>query len=179
MIVVFAGHRVDAGHERPARFPPENEQRVRRDVTEMLARQQPTAVVGAAAAGADIVVLEAAAALGIPSYVVLPFPLSAFREASVADLGVHWVRRFDVLVRDLPPARLVTGAHAADEPGVYERANGDILDRAVALADGAEVVALVIRTAARTRPASVTDGFAGLARRRGLRIVEIDPGPIG
>ena len=61
---------------------------------------------GALAAGADIWVAEALVARGASLNVVLPCPIDAFRERSVAAVDAAWVPRFD---------RLLGEAHSIDE----------------------------------------------------------------
>ena len=58
----------------------------------------PSMVVGALAAGADILVAEAAIVAGRQLHVVLPCPAELFRTTSVEPFGHSWADRFDALL---------------------------------------------------------------------------------
>ncbi len=58
----------------------------------------PSMVIGALAAGADILVAEAAIEAGRQLHVVLPCPAELFRAASVDPFGPAWADRFDALM---------------------------------------------------------------------------------
>jgi hypothetical protein len=78
MIVAFAGRRIDVEETaHPARFPLDAVPRVQRDVEGVLREQRPGAVIGSAACGADLLVLETARKLNIRCRVVLPFTSAA------------------------------------------------------------------------------------------------------
>jgi len=59
---------------------------------------RPGFVFGALAAGADILIAEAALACGAELHVVLPTSLHQFRALSVEPFGGEWARRFDALI---------------------------------------------------------------------------------
>jgi hypothetical protein len=89
MILVHAGNRVD-GPERtgPPRFPESQVAFVQKRLARLLDALRPRIVVSAAAAGADLLLLELALATeGGAVLIVLPFAATAFRVASVADGG--------------------------------------------------------------------------------------------
>lgn len=87
MWVVFAGNRPDDDAATVQRFPAAHEDSVIERLRRLLDELRPDGVIGAAAAGTDLLLLEAALGLGIAAYVVLPAPPHQFREASVADRG--------------------------------------------------------------------------------------------
>lgn len=58
----------------------------------------PSMVIGALAAGADIMVAEAAIGAGRQLHVVLPCPAELFRAASVDPFGSVWADRFDAVM---------------------------------------------------------------------------------
>ena len=67
-----------------------------RDVVElMVARHRVGPVYGALAAGADIIIAEAALAHGCELNVILPVPVPVFLETSVRSIGEAWVPRFE------------------------------------------------------------------------------------
>ena len=86
MVVAFTGRRSPALGD---------ESVVRERLHAYLTRSGPTAVVGAAACGADLLVLEEALRLEIDPEVVLPTPLARFRAESVEP---GWRDRFDTVI---------------------------------------------------------------------------------
>src|SRR5215470_2933788 len=73
VIVVFGGVQVDRpGTDRP-RFPESQVEDVSARVRVLLSVLRPRLLVGAAASGADLVVLTEALSLGLTPHVVLPF----------------------------------------------------------------------------------------------------------
>jgi hypothetical protein len=94
MILVYAGRRPS---EEGGPFPPSREEYLNERVERLLAGLQPTAVVGSAAAGADIVILEVATRLGIPSTVVVAGDVDSFAAHSVED-HAGWRSRLDAVL---------------------------------------------------------------------------------
>src|SRR5438552_4042532 len=94
IIVALAGRRIDA-EGAPARFPLDQAPRVRERLDALLLELRPAALVCSAACGADLLALEAAAALNIPARIVLPFEPGRFRTSSVVDRPGDWGPRFD------------------------------------------------------------------------------------
>jgi hypothetical protein len=96
MIVVHAGNRVDGPDRSPSRFPESQVAFVEKRLAGLLDALRPRVVVSAAAAGADLLLLEQALAIErVAVHVVLPFAAPRFREASVADRGGVWTERYD------------------------------------------------------------------------------------
>jgi hypothetical protein len=85
----YAGNRVDAADRGgPSRFPESQVPFVRERLARLVEALRPRVVVSAAAAGADLLLLEEALAVkGLAVHVVLPFAAPRFRETSVADRG--------------------------------------------------------------------------------------------
>lgn len=140
---------------------------------------QPSAVVSAAAAGADLVVLEAAIDRRIDVHVVLPIARDEFLKRSVVDAGPEWMIRFDEVLRHVAAhagCTLIQGDDAVDHEW-FLTAHGQLLDRAEELAAGGIVVALTVRPPEGEMPPSVTDEFAVQAERAGMLILTIDPRP--
>lgn len=94
-VLAAAGRRIG-----DARFPQRNEEKVARSIRSALNASRPALIVSSAACGADILVLEAARDLGIPTRIILPFSVRAFRERSVADCAGNWTSRYDALITD-------------------------------------------------------------------------------
>ena len=102
--------------------------RVRRVLTALA----PTAVVGAAADGADLLVVEAALALEGPAvHMILPTPEAVFREASV---DPDQRERFDRVLAEVRRRGSVQSLGLEDGSAAYQAANRAFLDRAGELA---------------------------------------------
>lgn len=80
-------------------------------IGETVAAYAPAAVFGALAAGADILIAEAALALGAELYIVLPSQIEPFLAHSVRPLGDGWSARFAALIEAATEVELL------DEPG--------------------------------------------------------------
>lgn len=141
MILVYAGRRaqtLDGADERV-------EQRLRRLLTAL----RPRAVVGAAADGGDLLVLEAALSAGEPpeAHLVLPTAPDVFAQASVEEA---WRGRHQrVLDRVAEAGGAVESLGLPDGEEAYRAANRTMLERAEQLRasagiDGERVVALIV-----------------------------------
>jgi hypothetical protein len=102
-LVVFAGHRVDAAGT-PPRFPAKAEDKARasiverlRDLKQKLAQAERLTVLASAAPGADILLHEVCAELGVPSRLCLPMPGEAVARQAFADAD-SWRSRFLAVV---------------------------------------------------------------------------------
>ncbi|HEX8067736.1 MAG TPA: hypothetical protein VF520_14545 [Thermoleophilaceae bacterium] len=93
MILLYAGRRPSEGV-----LGEENVRLVLPQVERAVRGLAPRLAVGSAAAGADLVVLEAALGLGLPARVVVAGRVDDFRSSSVADKGPEWGARYDAVV---------------------------------------------------------------------------------
>ena len=189
MICVYAGNQVDA-EGAALRFPRENVAWMQERLVRLLRALAPTAVVGAAAAGADLLVLEAARQLSIPAHLVLPFPVEEFEQRSVADRGAEWRARFRRVLAGIPASQRRIGPRPPVGTDRYRLANHDILAAAEQISGADAILALAVRppvtvhrpTTVR-RPAdvrppsdgSVTDDFVDRAREQQLTVIDLDP----
>ena len=146
-------------------------------VAHLLTTLQPAAVVSAAAAGADLIVLAEAIRLGIGAHVVLPIGRDDFVDQSVADAGPEWVQRFHAVMDHIAsdPACTVVQGDAEPDTAWYIDGHDQLLRRAEELAGGAVIVALTVRPPEGETPPSVSDAFAARAERSGLLTLCIDP----
>lgn len=152
---------------------------MRASVGRVLDALRPRAVVSAAAAGADLIVLQEAIERGMGAHVVLSIPVRDFVKQSVIDAGPEWVRRFEAVldhVANDAHCSLLQGDESPDDDW-FLAAHDHLLDRAKDVADGDIVVALTIRPPEGENPPSVTDDFAMRAERLGLLVLCIDPRP--
>jgi hypothetical protein len=182
MVVAVAGRRIDAPGASVVRFPRSAEQAVRARIGAALRECSARVVVAAAACGADLLALEAAADLGLHRRVVLPQGVRRFRAGSVIDRPGDWGQRFDAICRAAKEAGdLVVKRSTGDPQRDYERGNGLILDEAMRLAraeagaggSGADVIAVVVWDGIARDADDLTAAFKREAERRGLRVVEV------
>lgn len=176
-VLAYAGNRVDSpGTPREAaRFPFSQVDAVRRRTSDVLKTEVPDAVIGAGAAGGDLIVIEEALALDIDVHLILPLTPSAFREASVSDRGEEWGATFDRVIEALPPSNVRHRTETVPDLGVFRDGNAAILASAIELASGGGVVALAISGVPASSRPRVTDHFVDLAQALDLRIIRIDP----
>lgn len=165
MIVAYAGRRAQS-------LPGDLEQVTDR-IRSLLADLQPSAVVGAAADGADLLVLEAALALAQPPtiHIVLPTSSDLFAEDSVEPA---WRDRYAAVLGEVRQrGGTIRTLDRAAGRSAYKEANQAILDEASDLAvDGQRAVSLVV--AAEGEGAMIED-FLHRTRLAGIRSLRIDP----
>jgi len=141
VIVAFAGRRVDPPDTAQPRFPLWNAEMVTQRLRTVVALLKPSAFVGSAACGADLLALDVARSLGCRRRIVLPCEAKQFREFSVADCGGNWGAMFDALVQDARGENdLVLIPYSADWSASIKAANARIIAEALALAREAESI---------------------------------------
>lgn len=140
---------------------------------------RPEGVVTAAAAGADLLVVEAAQQRGVPVHLVLPHGTDGFRERSVADLGERWVDSYDEALRlaAQDPRSTIDELDVQEGADGFLHANQAIIDRAADVAGERGVLTVAVRPAGGEPAPSVTDDLVDRARRNGWFVIEIDPRP--
>jgi hypothetical protein len=176
MVIALAGRRVDAAGAAAKRFPAENAESVKQQIRKFLQTHKASALVCAAACGADILALEAAGDLELRRRIVLPFDKATFRETSVVDHGGDWGERYDQIIAEVESRDdLVEFAHDKDDGQTYFTGNLDILDQAQQLARelGTSLTALVVWNGETRGADDVTGHFEQQAAARGLAVEEI------
>ena len=174
VLVVQAGNRIDGPDRARARFPSDRERAVADRLGELLDVLVPEGVVTSAAAGADLLMVEAADKRQVPVHLVLPFPRARFRVMSVEDRGARWVAAFDqALARADESGSLVELDLEPDVDGLHA-GNQALLDHASARARTG-LLAVAVRPAGGDDPPSVTDDFVRRAGDAGLFVIEVDP----
>lgn len=184
MIVALAGRGIDAPDAENSRFPLAHVPLVRERIRRLLIELGASAVVCSAAAGTDLLALEAAASLGLRRRIVLPYGREQFLDDSVRDRPGDWESSFHHAYRDargqgdLHHLRLVGSRYDA-----LVRATYALLDDAQELAAaeprsgrqaGAGQVTAVIAWDGAPRGADdLTAAFAAEARQRGIPVREI------
>jgi hypothetical protein len=170
MIFAYSGRRSTS-------LPPNGEAHLKQRLETFLGRGDPSWVVGAAACGADILLLEAAVELrrkrGAPQVaVVLPTSIADFREDSVAP---DWRDRFERLMTELDGSGLVTplGLPPGEEE-TYRAGNAAILEAATAQRIGDDERIAVLAMASPGDGKMVEDLIAA-GRRLGMPAIRLDP----
>ena len=132
----------------------------------------------AAACGADLLALAAAAELGLRRRIVLPFAIQIFRARSVVDRpGLYpWGELYDRFVAEAQAAEdLQVMDFDLEDPAVYEKTNEAILDVALSLgaAEKKEIEAVVVWDTRLRTVHDYTEHFVQQAQRRILPVRSI------
>ncbi|MEM7405788.1 MAG: hypothetical protein AAF458_10885 [Pseudomonadota bacterium] len=134
--LAYSGHLTDSPDRSRARLPEARVGDLRSVVRSGLKRLAPDVVIGSAARGVDLLILEAAMALGITAEIVLPFTKEVFRALSVEQPTVpDWSNRFDAALEYASTVHLLSGASTCAEAVSFELANRVILGRLAKLAE--------------------------------------------
>jgi hypothetical protein len=172
-MVVCEGHRMDvAGAAR--RFPAEAVPAVRARIAQWFSDNGVRAVFCSAAAGADLLFLECAAAAGIETHIVLPFPRVDFLKASVMDCGAEWAAAFDRVIDASTSVEVIDGQVPSDCDAAFEFCSRMLWARASALASAWE---LPLRALAvwDGKPGTATAGAVARWLRGGVDVGILDP----
>ena len=104
------------GHVIGARFPKNDESRVRHLIAQSLERLGVGFGYGSLAAGSDIIFVEALQARGADVHLTLPFSIAEFKNVSVRPFGDDWMRRFEKCLRYATTITLATaGEYLGDD----------------------------------------------------------------
>ena len=176
MIIALAGRRVDRPDANQKRFPPENTERVQRQISDFLKSAEAATLVCAAACGSDLLALEAAGALGIRRRVVLPYDRETFKQSSVADCPGDWGERYDRVIAEIADSGDLVEYDYEKEEETYFATNHDILDQAEELAEetGQPLAVLVVWNGESRGEDDVTGHFLDEARQRELKVSEVN-----
>jgi hypothetical protein len=108
VVLHYCGHRIDPTSG-SARFPPDTEAHVDREIRTYLDEQRVGFAYGSLASGADILIAEALLDQEVPVEFVLPFDVAEFERTSVSPAGPGWVDRFRACL-----SRADSVVHASD-----------------------------------------------------------------
>ena len=139
-VIVFSGHMMDAPGRKPPRFPPAKEAAVAARIVQALdalGAGPADVALSQAAAGGDLLFVEAALQRGVAVQVLLPFAEAEFIERSVrpSQHGEGWVARYHAVRDALPQPPRVMSVELGPTPAGdddFERANRWLLDTALA-----------------------------------------------
>lgn len=171
-VVALAGRLIDRPAGLCSRFSLDRVPRVRAQLDKVLADLNVQDIVSSAAAGADLLGLEAAEARGVRRHVILPGDPLEFFEHSVASRPGPWPALFNRLV--LTPASRLTLKTLGLPVNAYSEVNRAILDCAKTLACnlGTVPVALLVWDADKG-DGDITASFGERAESMGFDRVEI------
>jgi hypothetical protein len=141
MIVGFTGHMTDLPERSTPRFPCTAEAAVADAAAAVLDRLEPQLVLGSAARGVDLLMLEAAFARGIGTQIVLPYSAGHFCSTSVTHASdLRWSARFHLALKRAQAVHEVVTSNGDFEALDFELANRIILGMlAVAAEQGKEI----------------------------------------
>jgi hypothetical protein len=180
-VVALGGRRIDAEPTSTARFPFDQVDRVGMEIADRLRRTQAVALVSSAACGADLIALETAQQMGLPTRIVLPFSAIRFRETSVVDRPrpEFWGSMFDRATSAARAHGDLIELDAVEADDAYSMANGVIIREARKLAGvknqerSLRLIALVVWEGASRGPDDNTNKFVQLAQESGFRIEQV------
>ncbi|HKE41682.1 MAG TPA: adenylate/guanylate cyclase domain-containing protein [Casimicrobiaceae bacterium] len=121
-VIAFAGHMIDAPDRPAPRFPSAMAPIVEDAVRKHLAQLKQPVVYTSAACGADLILIEAAVAIGAEVNVVLPFDRNDFVRTSVAVGGDRWVDRFDAALSRATSVTMATEESHLGDDVLFEHA---------------------------------------------------------
>lgn len=171
-VAALAGRLIDRPGGVRSRFPPPAVPQVRARLAALFGHLNLTDLACSAAAGADLLALEAAAARGVRRHVVLPGDPAEFVDHSVASRPGPWLGLFERLV--LTPGPDLTLETLGLPVKAYAEVNEAILGRALALASMGEKQPLVILVWDGDRgPDDITADFGERAKARGFERVDV------
>lgn len=123
-VLAYAGPALDVVGRDVSRFSPELERELADEIRRRLDRIAPAAAYGSAAAGADLLVLEAMRDRGGETHLILPFPPDEFRATAVAGVdGRSWGERFDRALAAATSVTITSDHRAEGSASTFHYAN--------------------------------------------------------
>ena len=121
LVILFSGHLMDRPGRTPPRFPPAMAPAAAREIglaLDRLSAGPEDLALCQAAAGGDLLFLEACQARGVPVQVMLPFDEARFQRESVLPpaQGAEWLRRYQAVRARLAAAPQILPAGPAARP---------------------------------------------------------------
>src|SRR5262249_34805122 len=183
-VVALGGRRIDAEPTSTPRFPFDQVGRVGREIAEQLRRTQAVALGCSAACGADLIALETAQKMGLPTRIILPFSAPRFRETSGVDRPrpKFWGSMFDPVSSAARADGNLVELDAPEADDAYSMTNGVIIREAKKLAGfkdrersigSLRLIGLVVWEGASRGSDDNTNKFVQLAQESGFRIEQV------
>ena len=179
VIIVYAGSQVDEPDREVPRLPGRAEAELMVRLRGLVQSLKPSLVIGALAAGADILFARAALAEGIPVQAVLPFGRDDFRRTSVESRGEPWTSHYDRILGNSKVKVIEDSQKVEDSAETFMAHNLTILDSASSIAEatGERVWVITIRPTPTSDSPSVTDDIVSRAEDRGYLTIDLSPSP--
>ncbi|MDQ0673138.1 hypothetical protein QFZ36_000699 [Pseudarthrobacter siccitolerans] len=177
MIIVYAGSQVDEPDREVPRLPASAEAELMVRLRGLIQSLKPSLVVGALAAGADILFARAALAEDTPVRAVLPFGCDDFRRTSVESRGEPWTGHYDRILGNSKVQVVEGNQIVEDSAEAFIAHNLTILDNAsiTAEATGERVWVITVRPTPTSDSPSVTDDLVNRAEDRGYLTIDLSP----
>jgi hypothetical protein len=179
-VVALVGRRIDPEPTLTPRFPFDQVNRVRIEITDQLRRSHAVALVSSAACGADLVALQTAQEMRLRTRIILPFSAARFRVTSVVDRPrpEFWGDMFDSVASVARADGNLVELDMMETDDAYSAANAIIIDEARKLTDVKDhgplsLVALVVWEGASRGADDNTYKFVKLARHSGFRVEQV------
>jgi hypothetical protein len=179
-VIALVGRRIDPEPTLTPRFPFDQVNRVRIEITDQLRRSHAVALVSSAACGADLVALQTAQEMRLRTRIILPFSAARFRETSVVDRPrpEFWGDMFDRVASVARAEGNLVELDMMETDDAYSAANAIIIDEARKLTDVKDhgplsLVALVVWEGASRGADDNTYKFVKLARHSGFRVEQV------
>jgi len=179
-VVALVGRRIDPEPALTPRFPFDQVNRVRIEITDQLRRSHALALVSSAACGADLVALQTAQEMRLRTRIILPFSAVRFRETSVVDRPrpEFWGDMFDRVASVARADGNLVELDMVEADNAFSAANAIIIDEARKLTDvkahgPLSLVALVVWEGESRGADDNTYKFVKLARHSGFRIEQV------
>jgi len=179
-VVALVGRRIDPEPTLTPRFPFDQVNRVRIEITDQLRRSHALALVSSAACGADLVALQTAQEMQLRTRIILPFSAARFRVTSVVDRPrpEFWGDMFDRVASVARADGNLVELDMMETDDAYSAANAIIIDEARKLTDVKDhgplsLVALVVWEGASRGADDNTYKFVKLARHSGFRVEQV------
>ena len=179
-VVALVGRRIDPEPTLTPRFPFDQVNRVRIEITDQLRRSHAVALVSSAACGADLVALQTAQEMRLRTRIILPFSAARFRVTSVVDRPrpEFWGDMFDRVASVARAEGNLVELDMMETDDAYSAANAIIIDEARKLTDVKDhgplsLVALVVWEGASRGADDNTYKFVKLARHSGFRVEQV------
>ena len=170
VIVALAGRRIDAAAAAEPRFPASAVDIVRQHIVAVFEEVHASALVSAAACGADLIAIDVAHQREMPASIVLPYAADEFRRTSVVDRGEEWGRSYDVAIRDAENHERLRVLGLPEGDAAYLATNEAILDEAVKRSAGnaGGVLSVIVWDGALHGRTDYTAALADSAKKRGI-----------
>lgn len=131
-VVICSGHMIDQPDRAAPRFPASAESAVAEALSAALDDLRPQIAYSSAAAGADILFLEAMQSRGLETNVVLPFAEADFVDTSVRPAGNGWVERFHAVLDQATVVERVTSEPYLGDSELFRYCNDVLYGKAAA-----------------------------------------------